>query len=57
MLLADKIQNRKDFERYHKGTHQRSAELEQYFKNWLTRLGVSQEFYAEMAAQLDALPQ
>ena len=31
MLIADKIQNRKDFELYHKGKHERSKELERYF--------------------------
>lgn len=41
MLIADKIQNRKDFTQYHKGTHRRSAELEQYFQNWLERLKVT----------------
>ncbi len=33
MLIADKIQNRKDFERYHKPFHPRSIELELYFRN------------------------
>jgi len=47
MLIADKIQNYKDFEKYHKGTHPRSAELTEYFENWLTRLNISKEFYQE----------
>lgn len=47
MLIADKIQNRKDFELYHLGTHDRSKQLDQYFKNWLEVLGVSEDFYNE----------
>lgn len=45
MLIADKVQNRKDFELYHEKTHPRSAELKQYFSNWLTRLGVTEQQY------------
>jgi len=48
MLIADKIQNRKDFELYHKGTHPRSEELDVYFKNWLKRLNITEEFYQEV---------
>ena len=39
MLIADKVQNRKDFLIYHVASHPRSDELSQYFVNWLTRLG------------------
>lgn len=45
MLIADKIQNRKDFEIYHMGSHDRSEALEQYFKNWLKALDVSEAKY------------
>lgn len=38
MLIADKVQNKKDFMKYHYGTHERSEELLQYFDNWLERL-------------------
>ena len=38
MLLADKIQNRKDFRLYHLGKHERSKELEQYFDLWIEYL-------------------
>lgn len=38
MLIADKIQNRKDFMKYHKGTHDRSSELERYFDLWIAYL-------------------
>jgi len=41
MLIADKVQNYKDFELYHKGTHERSDELVEYFENWLKRLNVN----------------
>lgn len=47
MLIADKIQNRKDFEIHHLGKHPRSKELAQYFSNWLHRLGVTEEQYKE----------
>lgn len=52
MLIADKIQNRKDFERYHLGSHSNSAVLQLYFANWLKRLGVSDENYAQLCARL-----
>jgi hypothetical protein len=45
MLIADKVQNRKDFLMYHLGTHARSEVLDQYFKNWLKRLGVTEGEY------------
>ncbi len=45
MLIADKIQNRKDFELYHKDTHPRSKELTYYFMNWLAVLGITEEQY------------
>lgn len=34
MLIADKVQNYKDFLLYHKGKHVRSNELDKYFNNW-----------------------
>lgn len=40
MLIADKVQNRKDFMLYHQQSHPRSTQLERYFDNWLERLGV-----------------
>jgi hypothetical protein len=57
MLLADKIQNLKDFRRYHYGTHPRSNELDEYFRNWLKRLGFSFEEYEKMSAKLYVTPQ
>lgn len=38
MLIADKEQNRKDFLKYHYGTHVRSLELYAYFDAWLKYL-------------------
>lgn len=55
MLIADKIQNRKDFELYHLGTHPRSNELDQYFKNWLEKLGISEETYQKFKIEITDL--
>jgi hypothetical protein len=52
MLIADKVQNRKDFEIYHFGSHPRSSHLVQYFANWLQLLGVSEDEYQNLAARL-----
>lgn len=40
MLIADKVQNYKDFLIHHKSTHPRSIELDFYFKSWLEALSV-----------------
>jgi hypothetical protein len=53
MLVADKIQNRKDFLRYHKGTHPRSRELDLYFRAWLVKLGVSELYFEGACDWLD----
>lgn len=52
MLVGDKVQNRKDFELYHLGKHDRSDELDFYFKLWLKRLGISEERYLELVEGL-----
>lgn len=52
MLVADKVQNRKDFLRYHKGTHDRSDELDFYFNMWLRALDISEEKYQELVEGL-----
>lgn len=54
MLIADKIQNYKDFELYHKDTHPRAKELDEYFNNWLIRLGV-QDRYSEFKNRLNTI--
>lgn len=49
MLIADKVQNRKDFEIHHAATHPNRAVLARYFRNGLRRLGVPEPRYAELA--------
>jgi len=58
MLIADKVQNRKDFVLHHLGTHPRTALLDRYFHRWLERLGVSEEAFAAHfeALQVAAAP-
>ena len=53
MLIADKVQNRKDFEIYHKGTHPNSDRLTQYFNEWLAALGVSEDEYQYLVGICD----
>lgn len=43
MLLADKVQNYKDFCQYHKGIHPKTALLEEYFHNWFDLLQIDYE--------------
>ena len=50
MLRADKIQNAKDFNQYHKGTHPRSAELANYFDIWQKALGITESRRDELYA-------
>ncbi len=42
MLIADKVQNKKDFLLYHFGKHENSERLNQYFNDWLQALNVSE---------------
>lgn len=51
MLIADKVQNRNDFEIYHSLTHERAATLALYFRNWLLKLGISEEQYHLLCAK------
>jgi hypothetical protein len=52
MLVADKVQNKKDFELYHLATHDRSRELAYYFDLWLTVLNISPDRYQELIKDL-----
>jgi hypothetical protein len=52
MLVADKVQNRKDFIVHHRATHARSAELDRYFGLWLERLGVSEARFTELCEDI-----
>lgn len=40
MLIADKIQNYKDFMKYHHDKHEKSKELFKYFHNWFKLLNI-----------------
>jgi hypothetical protein len=48
MLVADKVQNYKDFLLHHHGRHPRSDDLDLYFRRWLERLGVSEAHLADL---------
>jgi hypothetical protein len=50
MLVADKVQNRRDFDRHHATTHERAAELTAYFARWLALLGIDERRYDELVA-------
>jgi hypothetical protein len=41
MLIADKVQNFKDFMLYHFGVHERSEDLMYYFCNWFNLLEIN----------------
>jgi len=53
MLRADKVQNYKDFLRYHHGTHPRSAALETYFRRWLARLDIDDRELARLVRAIE----
>jgi hypothetical protein len=53
MLVADKIQNYKDFIAHHRATHPRGDALERYFRLWLERLGVGDMLRDELFAAID----
>lgn len=48
MLVADKVQNCKDFELYHLRTNARSDRLASYFEEWLEKLNITREQYASL---------
>lgn len=40
MLIADKVQNYKNFKEYHSTAHRRREHLEEYFQNWFNILEI-----------------
>ncbi len=48
MLVADKVQNLKDFLKYH-ASHPRAHDLHWYFWNWLDALRISAEHFDRLA--------
>jgi GNAT superfamily N-acetyltransferase len=52
MLIADKVQNRKDFDLMHAQSHPKAALLSSYFDAWLHKLGVSKAKYDEIRHEL-----
>jgi hypothetical protein len=53
MLIADKVQNYKDFITYHRDTHPRSRELSRYFLNWLAALNIPATTYESLCKAID----
>lgn len=53
MLIGDKVQNRKDFEKFHAETHNNRERLTEYFSQWCEALGVADR-YEELKARLPA---
>jgi hypothetical protein len=53
MLVADKVQNYKDFITYHRDTHARSKELSAYFLMWLAALDIPAETYNRLCKAID----
>lgn len=56
MLIIDKIQNKKDFDIYHKDSHPRSKELTEYFDNWFKKLNITDKQYQECLEALQIKP-
>jgi hypothetical protein len=52
MLVADKVQNYKDFLQYHADTHPRRKALDAYFQAWLSRLQISPDMFQEWRRSL-----
>ena len=48
MLKADKVQNYKDFRKYHLGKHEKSDQLVEYFEGWLQALKISKPEFEVM---------
>jgi hypothetical protein len=60
MLVADKVQNKKDFmahmfDRVDRPSYRRASQrYADYFESWLTRLGVPADVYQRLAKELEA---
>lgn len=52
MLVADKIQNRKEFDNYLRGKVENSKQLNRYFANWFERLEITEDKYNEIATMI-----
>lgn len=55
MLIADKVQNYKDFLEYHYGKHKRSEELNYYFLEWFKALDIEQEEWFWLMSELSLM--
>ena len=53
MLIADKVQNRKDFLIYHANTHERKEQLNHYFLNWAAFLGLDSNKLSELTKLIE----
>lgn len=55
MLVADKVQNYKDFMTYHYGVHKDSENLRQYFLNWFKRLEINDGLYQKLIKHIPSV--
>ena len=53
MLIADKVQGRREFIRHQRGRHARTDELDLYFDLWLQALEVDADEYEGLCASID----
>ncbi|MNC48389.1 hypothetical protein D3C75_975000 [compost metagenome] len=51
-LIADKVQNYKDFMLYHYGSHANSDRLFNYFHNWFDKLGITNKNLIDLLIHL-----
>lgn len=56
MLIADKVQNYKDFDLYHRDRHPRSAQLAAYFRAWHEALDLTPEEVEKLCVVAAAAP-